>query len=258
MKKIIALLMIGMTLCGCSESVSENSAPIEDRTEATENTTAEDVTAIDWLSMSEEEISEKFDDMTDEQLKIVGEDITSDEMFHIKESLSEEQRDRFAEYYVFVDAEAEDVSFTTKEVFMQSPQYSKMQEEAEEVYLPAYDTERYSLTKIFFRDGSYEYYLYDNTEKQNVSVSVVYNTYISDIGDFEGMLNNEKNIMTEAELNGKTYDVYLATSAYGNIENYGLIYLPFEGYHVTIYAGDDSTADEILEYFDDFELVAET
>lgn len=257
MKKFLCTLMITTMLFGCSSADTEKSSVQEETTVATEATTS--IEEIDWLSMSETEISDKIDSMTDAELEIVGGDITGDEMWHIREALSEEQRDRLAPYYTFIDAEEPETIFDTVDEFKASSDYQAIKSQAETLYLPEFDTERYSVTRIKPLDGSYEYRLHDNTEDINITLSVIYTTYIRDIKEIQEMLPYEKNVLTTAEAWGKTYDVYLITSKYSDNENYSLSYLPYEGYHVTISTGESyMPTDRILEYFDDFELVAES
>jgi len=71
------------------------------------------------------------------------------------------------------------------------------------------------------------------------------------------MYSGSLNERTTATNEDGTYDVYLSTSEYNEHENYILSYLPYDGYEVTIKAGDNSSKEDILSYFDDFKLIAD-
>lgn len=257
MKKLICIFMITTMLFGCSSADTEKSSVQEETTIATEATTS--IEEIDWLSMSETEISDKIDSMTDAELEIVGGDITGDEMWHIREALSEEQRDRLAPYYTFIDAEeVSDISYSTVNEFKGSTFCSTMKSDGYTPYLLEYDEERYSLVRLSSEKTWYTYNLYDNIEKKNISYTIMYDSYVEKIEDFaEYSGGTSEDIITKAQRNGTEYDVYLSKTPYIEDTNYGLLYIPAEGCEACIYAYN-STSDEILEYFDDFELVAES
>lgn len=151
----------------------------------------------------------------------------------------------------------EDISATynTLRDFRVSTFYSNIIKSGCTPYVLEYDEERYTFEKIISNAGFYMFILNDNVTDKEIHCTITYDTYVKNISQLQEIFPYENNILTTAERDGEVYDVYLITSQYDEIENYSLSYLPYAGYEVSISAGDDSTADEILSYFNEFTLV---
>lgn len=147
--------------------------------------------------------------------------------------------------------------FDTIDEFLSSEFCNGLREKDINIYTLSYDEERYEFNKITADGTFYEYRFHDNENNKHIIFSVSYDVRKTTMGYVRSLFDNDKNISTTAENSSGTYEVYLADSPLDSKDNYGLMYLPFEKYMVSIYA-NDSTSDEILEYFDDFEIVAES
>ncbi len=146
-------------------------------------------------------------------------------------------------------------TYTSFSAFQVSAFAKKLKENGAEIYMLEYDKSRYNLSEITADGSFYKYVLHDNVNEQSVRITITYDTTMTDIGALQSTFYNDKSYLTTAENNKGIYDVYMLATPYVDYENFGLLYVPFQNYRVSIYAGDNSTANEILEYFDDFELV---
>ena len=169
------------------------------------------------------------------------------------EAVTEEENE-VSDENVYID-EDRTIFYDTLDEFRSSEFYSAMKSEGVTPYVLSYDEERYSMGMITSDPGVYKYVLYDNLEQQDVRYSVSFTSNIADMNELQETFSYAKNILTTAENNGITYEVYLTTPPYQEEECYGLIYLPFENCKASIHTGNDTTTDEILSYFDDFVLV---
>lgn len=140
--------------------------------------------------------------------------------------------------------------------FLSSEFYDGLSERGINIYTLSYDEERFEFNKINADANFYNYILYDKENEKQISFTVNYDVTMTSMSALRSIFNNDANIRTTAENSSGSHEVYLATSPYDDEVNYGLLYLPFEKYVVSIYAYN-STDTEILEYFDDFELVAD-
>ena len=147
------------------------------------------------------------------------------------------------------------VRFVAEEEFLESVFCKDLRAMGSNIYSFQYDTERYSLSMISADASFYVYHLYDNVEEVGVRSEMLYDPTVSTMDEVQAIFGNEKSVMTKAEKDGIEYDVFLSTSQYGEETDYSLIYMPFANYRVSIHADNNQTIDEILEYFDDFELV---
>lgn len=149
--------------------------------------------------------------------------------------------------------------------FKASEFISNMKSEGYTPYYLDYDQERYTFNSIIVDGSFYNYRLYDNVEKKGLDYTISYASTYETVDDLAKSANYyDKNIITTAQRNGVTYDVYLSTSPYNFVPDnpepvldYWLLYIPFPEYQASIFVDGDTTTDEILSYFDDFELVAE-
>lgn len=157
--------------------------------------------------------------------------------------------------YVIYDELDTSVRFTTEEEFLKSSFCKDLRDLGSNIYRFEYDTDRYSLSMIYADASFYEYHLYDNVEEIGIMIDILYDITVSSMGEVQALFNNEKSFMTKADKNGVEYDIFLSTSSYSDEIDYSLIYMPFTNYRVSIHANNNQTTDEILEYFDDFELV---
>lgn len=145
--------------------------------------------------------------------------------------------------------------FSTESEFLDSPACQRLKETGADIYLLEYDTERYSLSQINVNVCFYTYCLYDNINNTGVSVEILYDPTISDVGTLQSVLGNEKSVIVTAEKDGSEYDVYLSAGLYVDYEDYSLSYIPFENHRVSIYSSAHTSKEDILEYFDDFEFI---
>lgn len=155
----------------------------------------------------------------------------------------------------YIDEYETMTTYTSLEEFKGSSFYKGLKEQGINTYTLDYDQERYTLSRIDADASFYEYNLYDNTEQRGVNYTICYSPGTTSFGTLWSTFYNEKNIRTTAENNGEVYEVCLNAIPYVDYEDYGLIYLPFEGYRVSIYADGQTSADEILAYFNEFTLV---
>lgn len=146
-------------------------------------------------------------------------------------------------------------SYTSLEEFKGSSFYSGLKEQGINTFTLDYDKERYTLSRIDADASFYEYNLYDNIEQQGISYTICYDPTMTGFSMLWSTFYNEKNIRTTAENNGVVYEVCLNAIPYVDDEEYGLLYLPLANYRVSIYAGNQTSADEILSYFNEFTLV---
>ncbi len=148
------------------------------------------------------------------------------------------------------------VKFSTEDEFLESSFCKGLRALGSNIYRFEYDKERYSLSMIYADASFYEYHLYDSVEEVGVMIDILHDPTVSSMGEVQALFNNERSVMTKAEKAGIEYDVFLSTSQYGEGTDYSLIYMPFTNYRVSVHANNNNTTqDEILEYFDDFELV---
>ncbi len=148
-------------------------------------------------------------------------------------------------------------AYTSVEEFNNSTFYDNLKKQNINVYDIMYDSERYDLVQIVTDALFYEYQLFDNETQLMVDYTVNYDKTMGNMNELMSIFDGDRNILTTATNNIGTYEVYLVTPSFMEEEDYGLVYLPFENYVVSIYAGNNASSDEILSYFDDFELVAE-
>ena len=147
------------------------------------------------------------------------------------------------------------ITYDSLDEFRGSTFYRTMKESGYTPYMLQYDEERYTFERIVSDAKFYEYYLLDNIAEKVVCYEIQYDSYKVNVEQFGENAPTERNIKTTAERDGQVYDVYLSTSAYTDEVNYYLNYLPFEHYEVSFSVGNNSTADEILAYFNEFTLV---
>lgn len=146
-------------------------------------------------------------------------------------------------------------TFSTEAEFHNSAAYERLKGSGIEIYQLQYDTERYSLSQINTNVCFYTYCMYDNINNTAVNIEILFDPTISSVTELLTIFDNESGVIRTAEKDGTEYDIYLSSPRYNEELNYSMIYTPFENYRVSIHAKKKQTTDEILEYFDDFELV---
>ncbi len=146
-------------------------------------------------------------------------------------------------------------TFSTETEFFNSAACERLKGAGIEIYQLQYDTERYSLSQINANVCFYTYCLYDNINNAAVNIEILFDPTISSVTELLAIFDNESGVIRTAEKAGTEYDIYLSSPRYNEELDYSMIYMPFENYSVSIYADNNQTIDEILEYFDDFELV---
>lgn len=146
-------------------------------------------------------------------------------------------------------------TFSTETEFFNSAACERLKGSGIEIYKLQYDTERYSLSQINTNVSFYTYCMYDNVNNTAVNVEILFDPTISSVTELLTIFDNESGFVTTAEKDGVKYDIYLSSPRYNEELNYSMIYMPFANYSVSIHVKKNQTTDEILEYFDDFELV---
>lgn len=139
-----------------------------------------------------------------------------------------------------------------KEAYSAAQGYSADEKDVDFPYALAYDENKYEPDKIYAEPNNYHHYSFKDKETgKYVTIGISYATYLTGIEQyFEENPNAEPyTIETEKE----SFNVALLKTPYIPEENYGVLYIPKEHFEVTIYA-DYSTKEEIIEYFDDFEI----
>ena len=177
--------------------------------------------------------------------------ITEENKIETKESITETKD----EEKMYVDEDTV-IIYETQEEFRNSDFYNKIKNEGFTPYLLEFDEERYEFNNIRADKSWYDFYLYDIQTSKNVCISTIYNSGIEAMSELQETFGNEDDIVTTAEINGQTHDVLLSQRPYVDYVEYSLFYLLEEEYLISINV-DNATSDEILEYFDDFELVAD-
>lgn len=147
------------------------------------------------------------------------------------------------------------ITYDSLDEFRGSTFYRTMKESGYTPYMLQYDEERYTFERMVSDAGFYIFCLKDSLTDKAVQCTITYDTYVTEMSQLQEIFPYEKNILTTVERDGEVYDVYLVTSPYDEVENYSLSYLPYMGYEVSIRVGNNSSADEILAYFNEFTLV---
>lgn len=160
---------------------------------------------------------------------------------------------------------AETVTYRTLDEFTASEFCTKMKSDGWSTYIPEFDSERYSLTRIIAGETHYEYIFSDKQSGQTVNYTVTYNTGSETLEDKMKEFTGEDNILTAGEMGGTSYDVYLVTYP-DNIDadtgeiliDYNLSYMlapKCEGY-ISV-SGMSTEQDELQEYFSDIVLTVQ-
>ena len=139
-------------------------------------------------------------------------------------------------------------SFESFDEFFSSDICAKMKEEGFTPRALNYDSEKYELMGIESDSHFYDITLKDIKTNELIIYTVTYDYNHNTSQNVQA----EGNVSTvSAEKNGESYDLRIE-----NQNGYSLSYDLNAGYKVTINRTDNNTTqDEILEYFDDFELV---
>lgn len=135
-----------------------------------------------------------------------------------------------------------------------SPGNARIAESENDPIIVEWDEERYEFVQITSYPSCYYYYLRE-IESQNVVEICITPTDYKTIDDVYNAFGNSKSIITTAASHEQTFDIMVTTSEYHAEENYRISFLPMSGYRASISLSGGATKDEILEYFDDFELV---
>ncbi len=157
------------------------------------------------------------------------------------------------EYYVEV-YNGKDYGSESK--FFSSDFVGQMRDEGYTPYRLSYDTERFEFYRIQSDATFYEYRLKDKANGNDVTCTVAYHVeYLKHPSDaFANADLTDQDVVTTVEKDGASYEVYISKKPFVDYEAYNIVYLPFEGYKVSIYA-DASTPEEALAYIHEFDLV---
>lgn len=162
-------------------------------------------------------------------------------------------KETFPEYYA--DEETR-VRYENESEFLDSDFCDEMKQNGYTIYQLSYDEERYELLGMLSDRNLYKYQLTDKETGAEVDYSICYNVgYLEHPSDaFANADDTSKDVSTTVEKDGQGYDVYISRTPYVEEDEYGIVYLPFEDYKVSIYA-DAPTPEDALAYIHDFDLV---
>lgn len=139
-----------------------------------------------------------------------------------------------------------------KEAYSTPQAYRADGEETVFPYTFSYDESIYDIYTIYTtRSGSHSYVLINKENGKNVEIGIDYTSYLTGVDEYIETYPNAEPYTIETEK--ESFNVALLKTPYIPEENYGILYIPKEHFEVTIYA-DYSTKEEIIEYFDDFEI----
>lgn len=148
-------------------------------------------------------------------------------------------------------------TYTTMEAFLASEFCQNMKEEGDTLYMPDYDEARFTFEAVSTAGSCYELELTDTETDSSVIISINHNAYQEAVSDFAtNKITTEGDIITTAEKDGTTYDVYLHKDGFIETDQYSLSYIPFPGYTVYIIS-DRATPEAVLEDFQAFTLITQ-
>lgn len=146
------------------------------------------------------------------------------------------------------------INYSSVDAFLDSDFYLYITEEGYPPYLLEWDETKYEFSKMWSDSGFYTYVLREIETNKSIMYQITVDYYIEDFETLYEKSRNGTEIITTAEMGGKTYDIMLKTSSYDSIQNYHLTYLPEKRYRASLSVGTETTQEEILEYFNDFTL----
>ncbi len=148
-------------------------------------------------------------------------------------------------------------TYTTMEAFLASEFCQNMKEEGDTLYMPDYDEARFTFEAVSTAGSCHELELTDTETNSSVIISINHNAYHEKVSDFAiNKITTAGDIVTTAEKDGTTYDVYIHKDAYAETDRYSLSYIPFPGYSVYILS-ERSTPEAVLEDFQAFTLITQ-
>lgn len=162
-------------------------------------------------------------------------------------------KETFPEYYA--DEETR-IRYGSESEFLTSDFCDRMKRDGYTVYLLSCNEEQYEFQEIVSDGSFYKYILADKETGAELECSLSYHVeYLKHPSDaFANADDTSKDSLTTVEKDGREYDVYISRTPYVEEDEYGIVYLPFDGYKMSIYAGA-STPEDALAYIHDFDLV---
>ncbi|MBE6826091.1 MAG: hypothetical protein E7511_04310 [Ruminococcus sp.] len=157
-----------------------------------------------------------------------------------------------------------DLNTTTQygsfEGFLRSDFCKKMQQDGFTTYALSYDKERF-VERGMMSDASFYTMGFNdknNPEGRGVVCTITYNAYEKTAEELAGnKWDTSGDSIVTVEKDGVKYDVYVSKTILVDYDEYSIIYIPFEGYTLSIRASA-STPEEALAYIHEFDLVPVT
>ncbi len=174
--------------------------------------------------------------------------------------ISESQEMSLSDEMIVEDMVDEDTKlwYDTDEEFLSSVFCADMRQDGYVPCLLSYDKEHYELDKISSSAHTYVFYLLDKTLNVGVHYSISYDVYERTASELcANKTQKDEDSIVSVDKDGVSYDVYISKTPYIDYDQYGILFLPSDGYKVSIYA-DASTPEEALAYIYEFDLVPVT
>ncbi len=139
--------------------------------------------------------------------------------------------------------------------FLASEFCASVEKQGFTVYLPSYDTEKYTLEQIRVTGNVYTFYLYEASTEKRLSYGITYDAPFKSETERQAYYQEtEHDVITSVDKNGTAQEVYVHKMPFTVTDVYNLSYLPFDGYDVYINS-DSPTPDEAIAYIHEFDLV---
>ncbi len=147
------------------------------------------------------------------------------------------------------------IYYDTVSDFLDSDFCKAMQEEGFTTYLLSYDETRYEFSRMSSDAKFYVFHFLDTQTDSGISITIMYDSFYEEVSDFGvNAADTSGDIITTAEKDGQTYDVYISKVPYTPEDQYNIGYIPFPDYNVYI-SSNRATPEEVLEDFQAFTLV---
>ena len=152
------------------------------------------------------------------------------------------------------------VEYGSFEGFLRSDFCKEMRENGYTPYAISYDEERYELKGVRSDPGFYVMGFRDkyNPDGKGVSCTILYNAPEKTASELSrNKWDTSGDSIVTVEKDGVNYDVYVSKAILVDYDEYSIVYIPFEGYTLSIRASA-STPEEALAYIHEFDLVPVT
>ncbi|MBQ7003520.1 MAG: hypothetical protein IJN57_06090 [Oscillospiraceae bacterium] len=141
------------------------------------------------------------------------------------------------------------------EGFLRSDFCKKMRQDGFTVYALSYDEERFTGKGVTSDACFYKMGFRDALSEKGVICTITYNAYQKTAEELhKNKWDTSGDSIVTVEKDGVNYDVYVSKTILVDYDEYSIIYIPFEGYTLSIRASA-STPEEALAYIHEFDLV---